>query len=205
MIRILFAPFIYCQSLYSFAPLLCLPAYIPRPNALQCSQVGQRLPSPQALCLCVLSALLCCQTRRLVIQSGWRGSRSPDKASAEGASSPRRSVCWQRLAPCLSTHTTFASLPLFFSFLSLSLCTLPQTHPISYFLSPLSELHTYFLPPFCSRFSFCSQHGYLQHMLWQILLLSSIRGWRYKWMFSSLYLLLVQSIISVLYSDIQKT
>lgn len=100
---------LYCQSFYSSALLLCLPACIPRLNALQCSQAGQLLPSPRALCLCVLSALLCCQTRRLVIQSGWRGVVLQIRPCAEGAPSQRRSICWLRLAPRLSSQDIFFS------------------------------------------------------------------------------------------------
>lgn len=61
---------LFLNHFFSFTQLQCLCAYIRRLNALQWSQVGQLLPSPQALCLCALSALFCCQTRRLVIQSG---------------------------------------------------------------------------------------------------------------------------------------
>lgn len=46
-------------------------------------------------------------------------------------------------------------LPHYASPFSLSLCTLPETRPISQFLPELSELHTYF-PPRSDCFSFCS-------------------------------------------------
>lgn len=81
-------------------------------------------------------------------------SRSADKARAEGAPSPRFSICRPRLPPCLSTRDICIFPTISFPF-SLSLCTLPQTHHISWFLSELSELHTYF-PPLSNCFSFCS-------------------------------------------------
>lgn len=45
-------------------------SFVRQINALQYSQSDQLLPPPQALCLCVLLVLLCCQNWRLVIQSG---------------------------------------------------------------------------------------------------------------------------------------
>lgn len=201
---------LYCQSFYSTARLLCLPACIPRLNALQCSRAGQLLPSPQALCLCVLSALLCCQTRRLVIQSGWRGVVLQIRPCAEGAPSQRRSICWLRLASRLSTQDIFFSptsrppLPAPRTPFLLSLFALPQTRPIlvppstiritySFSSSPLS-LHCF---SFCFHpaiFNKCS----VKFRFYLALGAADINE-------CSLYLLPLESIISFLYSGIQKT
>lgn len=69
-----------------------------------CSLVGQLFPSPRALCPRRLSALFCCQTRRLVRV---KRSHSTDKAWPEGAPSPHCSVCLLRLASYLSTQDVF--------------------------------------------------------------------------------------------------
>lgn len=188
--------------LHSIPMFLCLFAYILRLNALQCSLVGQLLPSPQAQCLCVLSVLLCCQSRRLVIQSGWRGVvlqiRSMLKELLLHAAPY---VAWDWLPAY--RHRIFASFP---PFLPLSLylfCTLPQTRPISESLCELSELHTYFLP-LSNCFSFCSHPAILNKCPVKLCFYLALEAGDINEC-SLLYLLPVQSIISVLYSHIQKT
>lgn len=113
---LLFAPSVLSiiLLLHSASMSFCLSAYNLRLNSLQCSQVGQLFPSPRALCLCVLSALLCCQNRRLVIQSGWRGvvlQIRPVLKELLLHASPY--VAWD----CLPAYRrgTFASFPLFLS------------------------------------------------------------------------------------------
>lgn len=141
------------------------------------------------LCIGVLSALLCCQNRRLVIQSGWRGVVQQIRPVLKDLllhTTPY--VGWDWL-PAYRRSTFASFLPVSF----ISLRPLPQTRPLSQFLSELSELHTYF-PSLSNCFSF----SYLQ-MHCQILLLSSIRGWKYKCISSPLYLLPVQSIISFIF------
>lgn len=174
---LLFAPFIYCQS----SRLPCISAYSPRLNALQCSQVGRLLPSPQALCLCVLSALLCCQTRRLVIQSGWRGVAVQIRpVLKELLLHAAPYVGWDWLPAY--RRRTFASLQLFSPVLSISLHS-PSNSP--YLLVPPSTIRlTYVFPSSLQLLLILLPSGYLQQLLCQILLLSSIRGCRYKWMFS---------------------
>lgn len=180
----------------------CLSAYILRLNALQCSQVGQLLPSPQAQCLCVLSALLCCQSRRLVIQSGWRGAVLQIRPVLKELllyAAPY--VAWDWLPAY--RRGTFASFPLFSPFLSISLHP-PSNSP--YLLVPPWTIRiTYLFSSSLQLLLILLSSSYLRQMPCQIQLLSSIRGWRYKWMSFSSYLLPVHSIISVLYSDIQKT
>lgn len=155
-IAFILSPFVYCQSFYSVSLFLVVSAYILGQNALQCSQVGRLLPSPRALCLCVLAALLCCQTRRLVIQSGWRGValqiRPPLKELLLHAA-PYVGSDW---LPAYRRRT-FASLPTFFPhFSSLSLCTLLPKPALSLSSSLwLSELRACF-PPHSDCFSFCS-------------------------------------------------
>lgn len=182
---------LYCQSFYSSARLLCLPACIPRLNALQCSRAGQLLPSPQALCLCVLSALLCCQTRRLVIQSGWRGVVLQIRPCAEGAPSQRRSICWLRLASRLSTQDIFFSptsrppppRPTH-PFPSISFCPPSNSPYLSSSLNYQNNILILLLSSLSPLLLILLSSSYLQQMLRQIPLLSSIRGCRYKWMFS---------------------
>lgn len=86
-------------------------------------------------------------------------------------------------------HRTFSSLPLVAPLPApctpflLSLCALPQTRPI---LVPPSTIRiTYlFSSPLSWLLLILLSSSYLQQMLRQILLLSSIRGCRYKWKFS---------------------
>lgn len=57
-----------------FIPSLCFVfGFIFRGLMPLSSLGGQLFPSPRALCPPALSALFCSQTRRLVVQSGWRG------------------------------------------------------------------------------------------------------------------------------------
>lgn len=147
-------------------------SFVRQINALQYSQSDQLLPPPQALCLCVLLVLLCCQNWRLVIQSGWRGvflQIRPMLKELLLHTAPY--VAWD----CLPAYRrrTFASFPLFLS-LSLRLFALlnlpylvvpPWTIWITLLVSSPLRLLLILLPS-----------SYFQQMPRQILLLSSIRG-----------------------------
>lgn len=87
-------------------------------------------------------------------------SRSADKARAEGAPSPRCSICRPEIGSLLINAGHLHLFPPFLSFSLYLFCTLPQTHAISEFLPELSELHTYFLR-LSDCFSFCSHPAIL--------------------------------------------
>lgn len=162
-IHILFAPFIYCQSLLFLHSTSMSPCLYPE---AKCPAVFPGWPAPSissgSVSLCTFS-LVMLSDREISHSIRLKRSRSPDKASAEGASSPRCSICWLRLAPCLSTHNICISLSFYFSFFSLSLCTLPQTHPISYFLSTIRITYLFSSP--LQPLLILLSTGYLQQML----------------------------------------
>lgn len=120
---------LFLSHFYSISQHLRLRACILRLNALQCSQVGQFQPSPQALCLRALSASLLLSDQEISHSIRLRRSRSADKACAEGAPRPRCSMCLPRLAPRISTQDIFFSDNISPSYLSLF--THPQTQPTS--------------------------------------------------------------------------
>lgn len=163
-------------------------------------------PPPPGLCLCVLSVLLCCQNKRLVFQSGWRGTRSADKGPC------RRSSCSTLLRmkheiASLLIDTGHLHLPhYFFPFLAIFFFLHSPSNSAYLWFPPQTIRMTYLFSPSLQLLLTLLSSSYLELMPCRILLLSSMRGWISKWMFSlSLYLLPIQSIISVSYSHIQKT
>lgn len=158
---------------------MCLCLY---PGA-KCPAVFPGWPAPSissgSMSLCTFS-LVMLSDQEISHSVRLKRSRSADKASAEGAPSPRRSICWLRLAPRLSTQDICIS-PNIFSplFLSISLHPPPQTRPIAQFL-PLTIRITCLFSSSLRLLLILLSSSYLQQMHCQALLLSSIRGWRYE-------------------------
>lgn len=156
-------------------------------------------PSPRALRLRnTFQALFCCHTRRLLIQSGWRGVslqiRPPVLKELLLHAAPY--VRWDWL-PCLSTQD------IFFSPLSSLYLITPPSH-LPYLLVPLLTIwitYLFFPPP---RSPNASHPGYLPQMLRQIPPLSNNGGAEIRSP-PSFHLLPEQSLTSALYSDFQKT
>lgn len=163
----------YCSAIFSGFIACLLPPYIVNhfiptlyfyvflslclyPEA-KCPAVFPGWPAPSissgSVSLCIFSLVMLSE-QEISHSIRLKRSRSADKACAEGAPSPRCSICRPRLPPCLSTRDICIFPTISFPF-SLSLCSLPHTRHISWFLSELSELHTYF-PSLSNCFSFCS-------------------------------------------------
>lgn len=141
----------------SLSPSLCL-----YPEA-KCPAVFPGWPAPSlssgSVSLCTFSLVILSE-QEISHSIRLKRSRSADKARAEGAPSPRCSICRPRLVPFLSTQDICISSHHFFPFSLYLFCALPQTHAISEFLPELSELHTYFLR-LSNCFSFCAHSAIL--------------------------------------------
>lgn len=127
------------MSIYSCTTSTFIPAHHYTVYLSLCLYPGAKCPavlpgwpvpsiSPGSVSLCTFSLVMLSE-QEISHSIRLKRSHSTDKARAEGAPSPRCSICRLRLAPRLSTQDICISL-LISSPFSLSLCSLPQTHRI---------------------------------------------------------------------------
>lgn len=143
------APFFYILSVILFlCSVMSLCLY---PEA-KCPAVFPGQPAPSissgSVSLCTFS-LVMLSDQEISHSIRLKRSRSADKARAEGAPSPRSSICWLRLAPLL-INSGHLHLSLCFFLYPLSLYLLAPSLKLVLSLSSSLNYQNYILVSFCS-------------------------------------------------------